>query len=192
MKGFKFLLQPKDFEAIFVVSKFGYGPFLFFQATTDLNLPFFKLTPIFLKTLHIVSTRTLLSTELGMPAISRVFFQEYWAFFKQWLSVLTSPSTSLLLTVLTTAISASNLLKWVRVSLTSLDRSVICKPRVTSVFKSSYINSGMFSLFSTASVLIALIIISMLQCQINKMLLLTRQLDCKIYERRNTYGLVKG
>ena len=63
--------------------------------------------------------------------------------------------------------------------LTSFDISATCEPRVVLVFKSSCFNSDFVSLFSTASVWVPLILISMFQYQINKMLLLTRQHDCK-------------
>ena len=53
-----------------------------------------------------------------MPTISRVFRREYWAFSQHCLSVLTNLSTILSLIVPMTAVSASNFLKWVRVSLT--------------------------------------------------------------------------
>ena len=85
-------------------------------------------TPVFLKTPHNISSRTLLSTELGLPTISRVPCLECWVFSQHCLSVLASPSIGLLLIVLTTEIPASNFFKWVGISLTVFDRSAICEP----------------------------------------------------------------
>ena len=73
-------------------------------------------------------------------------------------------------------------LKEVWVSLTSFDRSVICEPRVASVFRSSCTNLGLVSLFSTASVWVPLIVIRTLQYQINKCCYIQDSLvDCKTY-----------
>ena len=57
VKGFKVFFQPKDLKAIFPVNKLNDSSFLFFQAITDLNIPFINFntnlfkdtTPRFLK-----------------------------------------------------------------------------------------------------------------------------------------------
>ena len=80
VKGFKFHLNPKDLEAIFPVSKFENSSFLLFQAMTGLNIPLVISSPIFLKTPRTVSSRTLLSIELGMPKTYMVFLRMSWRF----------------------------------------------------------------------------------------------------------------
>ena len=112
-------------------------------------------TPIFLKTSHTVSSRTLLSTEFGRATISRV---SRWKSLNK--SVINSPNDSN---------SCFQLFKMsYRVFLISFDRSAICVPRVASAFRNSYTNSGLVSLFSTAFVLVPLNVIRMLQYQIIK------------------------
>ena len=63
-----------------------------------------------------------------MPIISRESRWEYWVFSQHYLAVLTSLPTSLLLTVLMTAISHSSFSKRVRVSLTSMTDQQFVSP----------------------------------------------------------------
>ena len=53
VKAFKFLLHPKDLKTIFPVNKLNSSSFLFFQAMTDLNIPFVNFdTNLFENTAH--------------------------------------------------------------------------------------------------------------------------------------------
>ena len=118
-RDLSFFFTLRIWRQSFLLTNLTIVPNLFLQAMTGLNIPFVK-TP------RTVSSRTLLSIEFVMPTVSRVSRREYWAFSQHCLSILKTLSTSLSLTVLTIAISASNFFKWVRVSLISLDRSVLC------------------------------------------------------------------
>ena len=157
VKGFKILLHPKDLERIFPVSKFNNSSVLLLQAMTGLDILFINLDTNLSKDIaHCFLKDTIVNR-------TRVLRWEYWAFSQHCLSVLRILSTILSLTILTTAISASNFFKWVRVPLISFGRSEICEPRVVSVFRSSCTNSGLVSLFNTAPVSVRLIVVSSLQ-----------------------------
>ena len=135
----KFLFHPKDLGTTFAVNNFDYSSFLFFQAMADLNMPFVNFnTNLFENTTHRFLKDTIVNRIRGANNLQSALTGIMGVFTALPFN-LTSLSTSLSLIVLTTAITAWNFFKWVRVSLTSYDRSVICEPWEASLFRTVFI-----------------------------------------------------